>query len=699
MPHLDQYLATRTPEGGRNDALFRAVLEARENCWTESDIRNQLGAAATRDGLSSAEISTTMDSAFRRPVSLKKQRKRTERGPANPLDWDAVIGRDTVPSADLTSMPAPRDNWRSADLREFMEALFFEGEFVSYNTSFSQDAEGVIKPAGKGTFTRTQDDIIERGIDGAFDEAGVWVRLNPMDGEGVTDANVTDFRHVLVESDSLPVEEQWRIIQELKIPCAAVVHSGGKSIHAAVSIDAGDDRAEYDRRVKDLYTLLGEHGFIVDAKNKNPSRLSRLPGVTRNGRPQYLLATQLGCPSWEAWQSHLAAAQAPDEDELTPANIAGWATLEAPAVPWCFAGTIPENAVTGLTGAPAAGKSNFAAALLVSRAIGKALYPAFIPEAPARVMWIENEDPELQLRRMVRRIFDGFNLTAQDVRVFEQNTTIFCEQNCVLAVAERDKVVGTPTYQWLWRNIQKTRPRLLVLNPRVSLAHIEENSNPQVDGFFQLLRGLLHVNPTMSIVLVHHSSKAGRSEQGMSAARGAFAAAGAVRAEFTLTTVTAEDPDIKPFGMGASELQNTVRLVMAKQSYGERWQHPTYFLRDVGPVTGGLLRQFVPEKRQNTQRSHKIEELASLIAVKLGTNPDKLSANTIIRARTEEAKQFKSRLCDEHLTNISETQMREAYKLAVMNKWITETETKISAGQTALIPYANQQVLEELGHA
>lgn len=36
-------------------------------------------------------------------------------------------------------------------------------------------------------------------------EAGAWIRFNPLDGKGVKNENVTDFRYALVESDSIPV--------------------------------------------------------------------------------------------------------------------------------------------------------------------------------------------------------------------------------------------------------------------------------------------------------------------------------------------------------------------------------------------------------------------------------------------------------------------------------------------------------------
>ena len=79
-----------------------------------------------------------------------------------------------------------------------------------------------------------------------------------------------------------------------------MVHSGGKSLHAIVRVDA-QDYTEYRKRVEFLYDFLEKNGLRVDKQNRNPSRLSRMPGVTRNGNRQYLVATNIGRKSWVDW--------------------------------------------------------------------------------------------------------------------------------------------------------------------------------------------------------------------------------------------------------------------------------------------------------------------------------------------------------------------------------------------------------------
>ena len=51
---------------------------------------------------------------------------------------------------------------------------------------------------------------------------------------------------------------------------------------------------EYRERVNFLHKVCNDAGLKIDTQNKNPSRLSRMPGVMRNGQKQYLVGTESG---------------------------------------------------------------------------------------------------------------------------------------------------------------------------------------------------------------------------------------------------------------------------------------------------------------------------------------------------------------------------------------------------------------------
>lgn len=232
------------------------------------------------------------------------------------LDFDAVINNDMkiidaswVESREL-HIPS---EWKPAQqLIKYLETLFNSDENVGYVTRSyeSHSQEGKFVPT-KGCWGRTAGQLIDElmkcnddvgAVLGDYNEkVGAWIRFNPLDGNGIKNDNVTDFRYALVESDEQDIERQNALIRELELPVACLVYSGGKSLHAIVRIDAPDYR-EYRKRVDFLYSICNKNGLMLDTQNKNPSRLSRMPGVMRNGNKQYLLDTNIGKSSFEEWQ-------------------------------------------------------------------------------------------------------------------------------------------------------------------------------------------------------------------------------------------------------------------------------------------------------------------------------------------------------------------------------------------------------------
>ena len=195
--------------------------------------------------------------------------------------------------------------------------MFDKDDFVGYVTNdVWQDSEGRWVPA-KGVYTRTAGELIASlrkhpqdvgaTIGDWKPDVGAWIRFNPVDGEGVKNDNITRFKFALVESDTMPVSDQDAMYRKLELPIACLVHSGGKSLHAIVRVDAADYN-EYRKRVEFLYDFLEKNGLRVDKQNRNPSRLSRMPGVTRNGNRQYLVATNIGRKSWTDWLDYAEGA-------------------------------------------------------------------------------------------------------------------------------------------------------------------------------------------------------------------------------------------------------------------------------------------------------------------------------------------------------------------------------------------------------
>lgn len=248
------------------------------------------------------------------------------------LDWNDTIEKDDLVVIDKDWIEGKEfkipEKWEPVkQLITYLETLFESTDKVGYTTRATKGDGGRIAPA-KGCWDRTAGQLIEKlsacgGDIGAVlgdynPEYGAWIRFNPLDGQGIGNANVTDFRFALVESDNVDLEKQNAIIRELELPVAALVYSGGKSLHAIVRIEAADAK-QYRERVEYLYKVCDKNGFEVDRNNKNPSRLSRMPGVIRNGKKQYLLDTNIGKKSWSDWVEWIESV---NDDLPDPENLA-----------------------------------------------------------------------------------------------------------------------------------------------------------------------------------------------------------------------------------------------------------------------------------------------------------------------------------------------------------------------------------------
>lgn len=192
------------------------------------------------------------------------------------------------------------------EMLEYLTTLFSEEDYVGFCTQaiYNQKKEKW-QPAGT-VYGRTAGQIIEdlkeghTGFGTPNTQAGIWIRFNPLDGEGENDTNVTRWKHCLLESDEIPIEQQWSLIQSMHLPCTFVVHSGDKSLHAIVRIDA-ENAQQYRQRVNELYEYAEKAGFKPDPQDKNASRFSRLPGAKRGNKYQYIVARNIGEKSYQDW--------------------------------------------------------------------------------------------------------------------------------------------------------------------------------------------------------------------------------------------------------------------------------------------------------------------------------------------------------------------------------------------------------------
>jgi hypothetical protein len=171
--------------------------------------------------------------------------------------------------------------------------------------------------------------ILPEDVDrlGRTNTQGAWFLLNPVTGdyaerEGAkpsrrSEATISAYKHVLVESDNVNLGEWLAILRQLDLPIVCVTLSGNASAHAIVRVSA-DNRDEWvaaAKKIADLVVPLGADPNAITAV-----RLTRLPGVVRkdNGNEQRLI--------WfnpEAVPTEKCTVNKPEGDETGPKEDTG----------------------------------------------------------------------------------------------------------------------------------------------------------------------------------------------------------------------------------------------------------------------------------------------------------------------------------------------------------------------------------------
>ena len=433
-------------------------------------------------------------------------RPRSDDGPGYELGWDDIIGSRDGVLVDQGWLEGKEvrepETWDPVkDLTKYLEVLFEASENVGYVTE-SWERDGKHFPS-KGMCDRTAGELIEQlnkyqniaDVFGDYNpQVGAWIRFNPLDGKGVKNENVTDYRYALVESDCMELEQQHALIQELELPVACLVYSGGKSIHAIVKIEAANYE-EYRKRVDYLYNVLKKNGLPVDTQNKNPSRLSRMPGVTRNGHKQFLMATNIGKTGFIEWQEWIEAVT---DDLPNPEGLEDvWGNLPELAPP-LIDGVLRQGHKMLIAGPSKAGKSYSLIELTCAIAEGKDWLGWKCSQG--RVMYV---NLELDRASCLHRFKDIYSAMGWEPR-YIRNIDIW---NLRGKSVPMDKLAPK-----LIRRASKKNYIAIIIDPIYKIITGDENSADQMAQFCNQF-DLVCTELGCAVIYCHHHSKGGQGQK------------------------------------------------------------------------------------------------------------------------------------------------------------------------------------------
>lgn len=425
------------------------------------------------------------------------------------------------------------DTWEPAQqLKRYLQALFEPDEYVAYVTESFMAADRR-RPA-KGCWDRTAGQLIEEldacggdvgKVMGDCDpEIGAWICFNPVDGTGRKDANVTSYRYALVECDNMEPGKQLAAIHQMELPCAALVYSGGKSVHAIVRVNA-PDYAEYRKRVDHLYAICQKNGLTLDQQNRNPSRLSRMPGILRAGQKQALLETNVGKSCWEDWCDWVEACT--DDLPDTECLADDWDDLP-PLADALITGVLRQGHKMLLAGPSKAGKSFALIELCIAIAEGKTWLGRFSC-AQGRILYINLELDRPSCLHRFKDVYIAMGLAPDNLR----NIDIW---NLRGASVPMDKLAPK-----LIRRAGKKSYTAVILDPIYKVITGDENSADQMAKFCNQFDVVCRALDCAVIYCHHHSKGAQGGKRSMDRASGSGVFARDPDAMLDMTELTITD--------------------------------------------------------------------------------------------------------------------------------------------------------------
>lgn len=424
------------------------------------------------------------------------------------LAWDAVISA-TEPIIDTgwverNPIKEPGPGWNPVnDLIRYLSTLFESHEYVGYVVESFQAENGRFIPKGKGNYTRTAGEIIsdlehykdiESAVGTSDPSGGAWIRFNPLDGQGIKDINVSAYKYALVECDEVDIDKQNALIRELELPVATLVFSGKKSLHAVVKIDAAN-YAEYKKRVDELFTICRQNGLNIDTQNKNPSRLSRMPGVIRGDKKQFLIDTNIGKSGWNEWRTWYEEQLDDLPDTINLEDV--WNDMPELADEQ-IQGILRKGHKMLIAGPSKAGKTFLEIELAI--AVAEGLEWCGRKCQQGKVFFVNLEVDQASFLHRLREVYEAMGLEPANIKNIE-----------ILNLRGHSKPLDK-LVPILVRRVKKSACDMVIIDPIYKVITGDENSAEQMAKFCNQFDRICNETGA-SIVYCHHHSKGNQSNK------------------------------------------------------------------------------------------------------------------------------------------------------------------------------------------
>jgi RecA-family ATPase len=252
-----------------------------------------------------------------------------------------------------------------------------------------------------------------------------------------------------------------------------------------------------------------------------------------------------------------------------------WQGKPIPEREWLVEGLIPHRVVTLYSGDGGTGKTQTALQLIVAAALGRQWFGKDVGGGPCLLYTAEDEADELHRRLAVTVAKAGHELAdLEGVRLIPM-----AGLDATLAISTQGPLNWTRQFQKLREEIQRYKPRLIVIDPAADVFGGNEIDRAEVRQFIQKLNGLA-LDYNCALLLLSHPSLNGLTSR--SGTSGSTAWSNSVRSRLYLEAVQG-DPDRRI-------------LKVMKANYGRtgeeiaiRWDEGVYVLDSADPEAEAFI--------------------------------------------------------------------------------------------------------------
>lgn len=508
---------------------------------------------------------------------------------------------------------------RIAQAMRYIKAVYKPADYVnvhfSYNTTIATTPEGMryykYGPSDGGITDYTAQELIDNLEDstGTLEDefsipegnpAGVWFGINGMKKHGTKASDVTSYDNVLIESDTMSITEQIAFYYASKLPIKAITCSGGKSVHAIVSVNAKDSK-QYDERVKLIYKFLKENNFEADEANKNPNRLSRAAGFMRGLQCQALIDTNVGLPNFDSWLEEMQFQKF--SEQFGKSKTVQSEDFAKGALPdWLIEGVMREKEVSMVVGKPKVGKSLMAMQMALCVASGRKYFEHNVKKS--KVLYCNLEISERWFEERVKEFQQKMALSDDEIEDFYTLTMTgkLNSNNC-------DNFL-----EYLKIQIKRETIGLVVLDPIYILEScygIDENDSVAVTTLLDKIASVKEETGA-SVLFVHHISSKVRDMSGYDA--DSLPQGSSAFARFYDNLVAIQELDLDGLAMEFQKAKRAFRIAYSSRNseaspYDSVWgTYPSYTNAFNKPLTVAPLQTPATLEKREKERQKQFEE-------------------------------------------------------------------------------------------